>query len=162
MNMEGGALRRPTNARGLPAPAQASQSSPLHFLLTSATEDVKPSGPKCDGRRSSATPNKRRFADFPPPPKARRARPSICTRQLSDKLEGTALRRQSRPPNRPSKKTLKKVLTLEKEIQYHWHSSKTDKGFLPGKFLCLLGTSNKKTTKRNTTGKEKEHIQCIH
>ena len=36
---------------------------------------------------------------------------------------------------------------------------KTDKELLPGRVLCLFGV---KKSKVNTTGKEKEHIPCIH
>jgi len=59
------------------------------------------------------------------------------------------------------KKTLKKVLTLKSEIQYHSGRFQNRQRILPGRFFVCADPNDTENKTKNTTGTEKEHIHVF-
>src|SRR5205809_5022260 len=97
-----------------------------------------------------------------PAPSSRALPFYLAPNRLSLPLEIASLPPPRPPPQKKVKKSLKKVIdTHSPNLVSTRHGSKTDTGLLPGRFFVCSDPSNQKNN-TNTTGKEKEHIPCIH
>ena len=100
-----------------------------------------------------------RDCGWPSPATRKRSIPNPRTHQKLAKARPSSSDRRNRTA--PFKKSLKKVLTPEDEIQYHGARFQNRQGLLPGRFFVCSDLIHAQKNNQNTTGKEKEHIHVF-